>query len=328
MNSRGLQAAAILVVAAALLFVGFQVLGNDPVDSAQQEVVTELTNIAPPTSTVEDAAVDAPSTDNDESLATEIEPPSADAEDDFPALVTDAVRDSEAPVELGFTIVDTIDHDTDAFTQGLEISNDRLFESTGLVGRSSIRELDLATGDVLRLTDIPDVFAEGLTIVDDTALQITWQDQIAYRYDLDTFELLDTYSYEGQGWGLCHDGAQLVMSDGTSTLDFRDPDTFELRSSVDVTLGNDPVTMINELECVNGSVFANIWLSSLIIEIEPSSGEVIGVLNANALTPESVDVDSGAVLNGIAYDATDGTFLLTGKLWPTIYRVQISPVSQ
>ena len=321
MSSRSLQAAGILLVAAAALFVGYRVLVSDGIDSAQQEVVTELTEIAPPASN---------SAPDNSAVPNEIEPPSADAEDNFPAITTDAIRGNadNAPVELGFTIVETLTHDTAAFTQGLEINDDRLFESTGLVGQSSIRELDLATGDVVRLTDVPDVFAEGLTIVDDTAIQITWQDEIAYRYDLETFEVTNTYSYEGQGWGICYDGSQLVMSDGTSTIDFRDAETFELRSSVEVTLGNEPVAMINELECVNGSVFANIWQSSLIIEIDPTTGDVIGVLNANSLTPPDINVNTGAVLNGIAYDAVDGTFLLTGKLWPTIYRVQISPVAQ
>ncbi len=316
MNPQALRAAAIAIVIAIVALGGYSILqgrgGGD-----QGTVLTELEELAP-------ASV--PSTDV----------PSPDAEDDFPAVTTAAVRDAadrNSPVELRFSIVDTLPHDTGAFTQGLEIADGRLFESTGLVGRSSIRELDLATGDIVRNAAVDEVFAEGLTVISDggnerSAIQLTWQDGIAYRYDADTFDIVDTYTYEGEGWGLCHDGTQLVMSDGTPTLDFRDASTFELISSVEVTLSGSPISMLNELECVNGSVWANIWQSSLIIEIDPTSGNVIGVLNAATLTPPSVAEDASAVLNGIAYDPSDGTFLLTGKLWPTIFRVQIEPAPQ
>lgn len=321
MNQRALGAAVLTVLALGVAaFVYSSLSGSD----AQDQVVTELEALAPDSSEVPTTpapTVEAPST----------AVPSPDAEDNFPALATDAVRDEpdrDLPVPLQFAIVDTLPHDTAAFTQGFEISDGRLFESTGLVGQSSIRELDLSSGEVIRQQAVSDVFAEGLTIVDDTALQLTWQDGVAYRYDANTFDLIETYSYEGEGWGLCHDGDQLVMSDGTPTLDFRDPESFELLSSIDVTLSGEPVAMLNELECVDGSVFANIWLSSLIIEIDPTTGNVIGVLNAATLLPPSVEDVNGAVLNGIAYDPSDGTFLLTGKLWPSIFRVQIEPVPQ
>ncbi len=289
--------------------------------SDQDTVLTDL----------EEAAV---VTENDPVAVTTAESiavPSPDAENDFPAVTTDAIRDSGtvgAPVPLGFTIVETLPHDTGAFTQGLEIDNGRLFESTGLVGRSSIREIDLGTGEIIRQQAVPDVFAEGLTLLDDSAIQLTWQDGVAYRYNTDTFEVTNTYSYEGEGWGLCDFGAELVMSDGTPTLDFRDSTTFELLSSVDVTLSGAPVSMLNELECVDGTVWANIWQSSLIVQIDPATGDVIGVLNAATLTPPSVADDNSAVLNGIAYDPADGTFLLTGKLWPSIFRVRIDAQAQ
>lgn len=291
-------------------------------DSDQEAVLTDLQDAAAVPEN--DPAVDA--------TTASIAVPSPDAGNDFPAVTTDAIRDTDvgdsAPVALHFTIVETLPHDTGAFTQGLEIDNGRLFESTGLVGRSSIREIDLDTGEVIRQASVPDVFAEGLTLLDDSAIQLTWRDGVAYRYNTNTFDLVDTYTYQGEGWGLCHDDTQLVMSDGTSTIDFRDPDTFDLLGSVDVSLSGAPVEMLNELECVDGAVWANIWQSSLIIQIDPATGDVIGVLNAATLTPPSVAEDNNAVLNGIAYDPADGTFLLTGKLWPSIFRVRIDAEAQ
>lgn len=262
-----------------------------------------------------------------------IAPPSPDAQDDFPAIIDSAVRDVQArefPTSVGFEIVEAIPHDTEAYTQGLELSDGRLFESTGLVGASSIREIDPATGEVLRITDVDDVFAEGLTVFEsadgtpDTALQLTWQNGTAYRYDAETFAVLETYAYDTQGWGLCHDLAtdQLVMSDGTSTLQIRDVDDFSVIRTVDVTFSGVPIAELNELECVGGRVWSNIWKSSLIIEIDPTNGMVTSVLNAQSLTPEGYAGRTGDVLNGIAYDAQDGTYLITGKRWPVIYRVR------
>lgn len=319
MSNRASSAAALVVLVGLGLVGGLFLLAA--VGSDQDTVLTEL----------EDAAATEP--DNDPAVDTTTETvavPSPDAENDFPAVTTDAIRDigNAGPVALQFTIVETLPHDTGAFTQGLEIEDGRLFESTGLVGRSSIREIDLDTGEVIRQEAVPDVFAEGLTLLGDSAIQLTWRDGLAYRYNADTFEVTDTYNYEGEGWGLCDSGAELVMSDGTSTLDFRDPDTFELLSSVEVALSGAPVEMLNELECVDGAVWANIWQSSLIIQIDPATGDVIGVLNAATLTPPSVAEDNSAVLNGIAYDPADGTFLLTGKLWPSIFRVRIEAEAQ
>lgn len=278
-------------------------LGSD--DESQQTVLTELAAAA-------DVAV-----------------PSPDAPNDFPAVIDSAVRDPAThaiPAGTSFEIIETIPHDSAAFTQGLELLGDRLFESTGLVGESTLREVDPDTGSVLRSISVDNVFAEGLTIVDDTAVQLTWLDGVAYRYDLDTFEHIDTYSYEGQGWGLCDNGLQLVMSNGTPTLQLRDRETFELVSTIDVEFNNTPVDELNELECVNGKVWANIWKSSLIIEIDPSSGKVTAVLNARTLTPDSVEGSASKVLNGIAYDERDDTYLITGKQWPVMYRLRLEVI--
>ena len=256
-----------------------------------------------------------------------IAPPSPDAEDDFPAIVGSSIRDVDdqtTPLAAHLEIVEVLSHDTSAFTQGLQVHDDRLFESTGLVGRSSIRELDLDTGSVLRAMNVPGVFGEGLTVVDNTAIQLTWRNEVAYRYDIDTFEVLESFDYGGEGWGLCYDGSQLVMSNGSADLQFRNAASFALESTVQVTFAGAAVTQLNELECVDGNVWANIWKSSLIIEIDPTTGNVVTVLNARSLTPPEYDGDTSAVLNGIAYDPSDDTFLLTGKLWPSIYRVRIT----
>ena len=270
---------------------------------------TETTTQAPTTT----EAVEATTTT--EALATTQAPPTTEA-------ATPGV-----PAVASFEVIETIPHDTGAFTQGLEISDGRLFESTGLVGRSSIRELDLETGETIRNTAIPDVFGEGLTIVGNTAIQLTWQDEIAFRYDLDTFQLIESHEYEGQGWGLClasEGSGNLIMSDGSSQLEFRDPDTFESLGLVDVNFDGRPIENLNELECIGDTVWANIWLSSLVVEIDPDSGNVLTVLDIDELRPESTRGNSGAVWNGLAYDPADGTLLVTGKLWPTIFRLELS----
>lgn len=327
MNRRALAAAGAAALIAALGAVAFFALTtNRPADQA--EVLTDLTEIADAAEGANDGAEDGAVEDGAAGQgAATVAPPSPDAEDDFPAIVDSAVKDPdvrETPASATFEIIETIPHDTGAFTQGLEIMDGRLFESTGLIGRSSIRELDLETGEILRTQLVEDVFAEGLTVLGDTALQLTWQAGVAYRYNTETFAVTNTYTYDGEGWGLCHTNDQLVMSNGTPTLQFRDPDSFELLSSVEVTFSGAPVDELNELECVGDTVWANIWQSSLIIEIDPTTGEVITVLNGATLTPPEVANDSSAVLNGIAYDPTNDTFLLTGKLWPAIYRVRIS----
>lgn len=279
-------------------------------DQLQETVLTELAEVA----------LAAP---------VQVPVPAPDAPDDFPAIIDSAVRDpatNAIPVGATFEIIETIPHDSNAFTQGLELDGDRLFESTGLVGQSTIREVDPITGAVLRSVDVDDVFAEGLTIVDDTAIQLTWRDGVAYRYDVDTFDRTASYTYDGEGWGLCDDGAQLVMSNGTPTLQFRDRVTFDLISTVDVEFNNSPVDELNELECVGGRVWANIWKSSLIIEIDPTSGKVTTVLNARTLTPPSVEGSGSKVLNGIAYDERDDTYLITGKQWPVMYRLRLDGI--
>ncbi len=215
-------------------------------------------------------------------------------------------------------------HDPTAFTQGLVFDEQgRLFESTGLRGSSQIRELDPETGEVLRSASLEDrFFGEGLAVVDDHAIQITWQEGVALVWDLDTFEIVDEHLYDGEGWGLCHDGEQLVMSDGSATLTFRDPDTFEARGTVEVTRNGAPLAMLNELECVGDLVYANVWQTPQIVAIDPATGEVVAsYLFPSLLTPEQAA--RADVLNGIAYQPDSDTFLVTGKDWPTMFVVEL-----
>ncbi len=241
---------------------------------------------------------------------------------------------ADAPVEPGGwvalepVVVATYPHDPGAFTQGLVLESGRLFESTGRRGSSTLREVDLETGAVLRSIDLDDqYFGEGLELVDDRLILLTWQSQTAFVHDRDTFELLGTFDYPTEGWGLCHDGDRLVMSDGTPELVFRDPDSFEPVGAVTVSLDGQPVERLNELECVDGDVWANVWLTDTIVRIDPATGNVTAVVDAAALEPDRPD-DGDAVLNGIAYDEGTGRFLLTGKLWSTVYEVELAPADE
>ncbi|MBK6769981.1 MAG: glutaminyl-peptide cyclotransferase [Ardenticatenales bacterium] len=248
-----------------------------------------------------------------------------------PAEVADAVPAGTAPPanRLVPIVLAAYPHDPGAFTQGLLLDGDTLFESTGLEGQSTLREVELESGSVVRRYDVPpDVFAEGLALVDDTLYQLSWQEERAFAYDRSTFALKKELSYDGEGWGLCHDGQQLVMSDGSDHLTFRDPASFAPTGNVAVTLDGTALPMLNELECVGDRVYANVWQTNLIVAIDPSDGRVTDVIDASSLQHELTDRDVTLpidVLNGIAFDPADETFLLTGKLWPKIFRVRFAP---
>lgn len=221
-------------------------------------------------------------------------------------------------------VVRTYPHDRAAFTQGLVLHDGKLFESTGLVGRSSLREVELATGRVLRSIDVPPpVFAEGLALIGNTLFQLTWQNGKVLTYDRATFKKTGEFAYRGEGWGLCHDGRQLVMSDGSSRLTFRKPSDFSVLRTVTVTMDGKPVGNLNELECVDSLIYANVWMTDTIVRIDAASGRVLASIDAaNLLSPaDRAGID---VLNGIAYDPADRTFLITGKLWPKLFRVQFA----
>lgn len=224
-------------------------------------------------------------------------------------------------------VVATLPHDPNAFTQGLLFYDGRLFESAGRYGVSDLREVVLETGAVVRSRPLDArFFAEGLARVDDRLIQLTYREGTALVYDLDTFEEVGRFTYQGEGWGLCYDGRELWMSDGSSRLQRRDPATFELLGRVDVRLDGRPVERLNELACVGDHVIANVWLTTDLVRIVKSDGRVDAVIDAAALVPSdpAVRADSDAVLNGVAYDPETGRWWLTGKLWPVLYQVRFA----
>lgn len=234
----------------------------------------------------------------------------------------------DVPVErLRVEVVAEHPHDPSAYTQGLQLLREGiLLESTGLKGESTLREVDLRTGRVERVHDLaPDLFGEGVTIVEGRAVQLTWRNETAMVYDLDTFEVVDRWSYEGEGWGICHDGDRFVTSDGSATLTFRDTETFEPTGTVEVTLDGERLSDLNELECVDGDVYANVYMDDRIVEIDPATGQVVAVIDASGLDVDA-DPSAGAVLNGIAHDPATGNLLLTGKRWPTLFEVRLVPI--
>ena len=231
------------------------------------------------------------------------------------------------PERLRVRVVATYPHDADAFTQGLLWHDGTLYESTGQYGESTVRQVELATGRVLRQAALPrHLFGEGLALVGDRLVQLTWQEGVALIWGLADFAPRGEHRYTGEGWGLCYDGRRLVMSDGSARLTFRDPETFAVTGGVDVTVGGVPADRLNELECVEGAVYANVWRDQEIFRIDPSDGRVTAVIDASGLlTPtERRDAD---VLNGIAHRAETGTFLITGKLWPKLFEVVLEDVS-
>ncbi|GAA4713228.1 glutaminyl-peptide cyclotransferase [Pseudonocardia yuanmonensis] len=216
-------------------------------------------------------------------------------------------------------------HDPAAFTQGLELSPDdpgTLYEGTGLAGRSQLRELEAATGAVRRAVPLPgDLFGEGITVVGPSIWQLTWQDGVALEWDRATFTLRRQVPLAGEGWGLCAEPGRLVRSDGTDRLRFHDPATFAETGSVAVTLDGAPVPQLNELECVDGAVWANVWRTDRLVRIDPATGAVTAVVDASGLLDPARRADTD-VLNGIAHLSGD-EYLLTGKLWPAAFRVRL-----
>ncbi|MBA3606468.1 MAG: glutaminyl-peptide cyclotransferase [Actinomycetota bacterium] len=246
-------------------------------------------------------------------------------------LVATACGDDDEPAaaveQLVVRVVGEYPHDPASFTQGLVLHDGSLYESAGGYGESSLREVDPDSGAVIRQVAVPAaLFAEGLALVDDRLIQLTWKENTALVYDVDTFEQVDTFSYGGEGWGLCATDNALFMSDGSGRLTERDPVTFEPRASIDVTNQEAPVDELNELECIDGSVYANVLRSDTILEIDPGTGDVVAEIDASGLlaADERAALSSEPVLNGIA-DAGDGRLYLTGKLWPSMFEVELVP---
>jgi glutamine cyclotransferase len=199
-----------------------------------------------------------------------------------------------------------------------------LYEGTGLNGRSTLRRVELETGEVLQIHELPaQFFGEGVTVYGNDIIQLTWQSHVGFVYDRDSFELLQEFNYSTQGWGITHDGERLIMSDGTATLYFLDPETFEEIGRVGVYDNDGSVNRLNELEYVQGEIYANVWQTNCIARIDPQTGQVVGWIELKGLlTPE----DRGEpvdVLNGIAYDAENARLFVTGKLWPKLFEIEL-----
>ena len=223
-------------------------------------------------------------------------------------------------------VVATFPHAVDAFTQGLEIHDGRLYESTGLYGHSSLRLVDLETGRVDRRIDVAAAhYAEGLTIFDGRIFQVTYQSHRCFVYDVNTLAPLAEYPLSGEGWGLTHDARSLILSDGTSMLRFLDPETWTEQRTLTVLDGTSPIERLNELEMVEGELFANVWMSDRIARIDVTTGRVIGWIELDFLRSQLGLTEPQAVLNGIAYDSTSQRLFVTGKLWPALYEIRLRP---
>ena len=228
-------------------------------------------------------------------------------------------------------IVSQYPHDTTSWTEGLEFHQGQLLESTGRTGQSTLRFEDPTTGEAQAVIPVAkDLYAEGVTVVGGQALQLTWQDRTLLSTPVtDPTQAAVSRrdgAYDGEGWGLCNDGTALVMSNGSDQLQFRDPSTFALVRTVAVTRSGSPLAKLNELECVNGRVWANVWLTNDIVVINPTTGVVEGQVDASSLVPAGISRNDGnKVLNGIAYNPDTERFWLTGKLWPVIYEVELRP---
>lgn len=248
-----------------------------------------------------------------------VDPEGPDGPDHPPVL-------TEGAELYGYDVVARYPHDPGAFTQGLVLEEGVLFEGTGLYGESSLRRVDRTTGAVLQRHDLaPNLFGEGVTVFEDRILQLTWQAGTGFVYDRDTFQPEREFSYETEGWGLTHDGTRLIMSDGTARLYFLDPEELDVVADVAVRWEGDPVERLNELEYIEGHVFANVWLTDRIAVIDPATGDVVSWLDLEGLLPAEERNDAD-VLNGIAFDPETGHLLVTGKLWPRLFEIELVPL--
>lgn len=235
-------------------------------------------------------------------------------------------RHNPAPAD-GYQVIHAYPHDPEAFTQGLIYVDGHLYESTGRKGKSSLRLVDMPTGQVLRQRNLPEVyFGEGLTDWDGDLIQLTWTTHIGFVYDRLTFSVRRTFQFDGEGWGLTHDQRHLILSDGTPYLRFLDPQSFHVARRLKVTdEAGHPVDNLNELEYVRGEIYANIWHSDQIVRISPRTGKVVGRIDFSGILDGLRMTDSDAVLNGIAYDPVSDRLFVTGKLWPKLFEIRVIP---
>lgn len=224
----------------------------------------------------------------------------------------------------GFKVEETLPHDVAAYTQGLFFHEGELYESAGQYGESNFRKVELKTGRVQKRINFESrYFAEGSCVLNGRLYVLTWQEKECFVYDMKTWNRLGTLRYMGEGWGLTTDGKSLIMSDGTSTLTFRNPETFAVERSVSVTLRGQKVAYLNELEYIKGEIWANVYGTDQIIRIDPETGVVRAVINLKGILPQALRKPRTDVLNGIAYDERNGSVYVTGKYWPKMYRITL-----
>ncbi len=230
------------------------------------------------------------------------------------------------PRRYTYRVIRTYPHDATAFTQGLVYEGGFFFEGTGLYGRSSLRKVVPETGEIMRMQPLESrYFGEGITIFGNRVIQLTWVARTGFVYDKERFERLRSFTYSTEGWGITHDGRRLIISDGTPTLYFRDPETFEELGRVEVRDNGGPVTRLNELEYVEGEIYANVWETDLIARIDPESGRVLGWMDLTGLFAGRERLGADATLNGIAYDAKGKRLFVTGKRWPKLFEIEAVP---
>ncbi|RYY61989.1 MAG: glutaminyl-peptide cyclotransferase [Chitinophagaceae bacterium] len=233
---------------------------------------------------------------------------------------------ADEPVALSYSVVDTFPHDTSSYTQGLVIYKGEMYEGTGNKGRSHLMKVDVATGKATKKIPLdPKYFGEGVTILRDTVYQLTWQEHVVLVYTLPDFKKVKEYKLNTDGWGLTNDGSSLIVSDGSSNLYYYDPSSFSLQRTQEVNESGQAVFNLNELEMIDGYIYANQYLTPNILKIDPSSGIVVAKLNMEKLVARAASLNpQGDVLNGIAYDSTTRKIYVTGKLWPELYQVEFS----
>jgi len=235
-------------------------------------------------------------------------------------------KGKDGPTEYTFEVVRQFPHDPRAFTQGFTYNDGFFYEGTGRTGQSSLRQVNPENGHMVRKVDLaPDLFGEGITVLGNEVLQLTWLSHIGFVYDLRDFHLLRTFQYAGEGWGLTTDGHDLFMTDGSAEIRVLDASTFSEKRRIKVRESGKPVDQLNELEFIEGEIYANIWHSDRIARISPETGKVVGWIDLTGLLGPFYQRQAEEVLNGIAYDPTGKRLFVTGKLWPKIFEIRVSP---
>lgn len=231
---------------------------------------------------------------------------------------------SPSATRLQYSIVTKLPHDNSAFTQGLEIYKGAFLESTGQYGTSTLRRVAIKSGAVERTISLEDTyFGEGITQMGGRIFMLTWQNQVGFIYDATSFRKLGSFGYSGEGWGITNDGSHVYMSNGTNVISVLDPSTWAVIRTIPVALDGTPLAQLNELEWIDGQIWANVWQSNIIVRIDPATGFVTGVLDLTGILPPNERTPSTDVLNGIAWDAASKKLYVTGKNWPSVFELQV-----